>query len=105
MRRAPHTPAWPSESQPFEPSVCEARRAFHYDAAMKDPLVPQVRVEAELDAKHEPLLPPSQTLTDFSARCDTSLAEYDCTGVSIPAAQVIAKLESSLAKRRMELGG
>ena len=43
--------------------------------------------------------------TDFASRCDTSLAEYERTGVSIPAAQVIAKLESKRAKRRKQLGG
>ena len=43
--------------------------------------------------------------TDFASRCDASLAEYERTGVSIPAAQVIAKLESKLAKRRKQLGG
>jgi hypothetical protein len=34
-----------------------------------------------------------------------SLAEYERTGVSIPAAQVIVKLESQLAKGRKQLGG
>lgn len=43
--------------------------------------------------------------TDFAARCEASLAEYERTGVSIPADQVIAKLESKLAKRRKQLGG
>jgi SAM-dependent methyltransferase len=42
--------------------------------------------------------------TDFASRCDASLAEYERTGMSIPAAQVIAKLESKLAKRRKQLG-
>ena len=43
--------------------------------------------------------------TDFASRCEASLAEYERTGVSIPAAQVIAKLESKMAKRRKQLGG
>ena len=43
--------------------------------------------------------------TDFASRCNASLAEYERTRVSIPAAQVIAKLESRLSQRRKQLGG
>ncbi len=96
---------------------------LHYDVAMKDAFIPQVRVETELRASLEAVLRPGETLTDFvevavrnaveyrrvqtdfSSRCDASLADYERTGVSIPAAQVIAKLESMLAKRRKQLGG
>ena len=95
----------------------------HYDVAMKDAVIPQVRVETELRASLDAVLRPGETLTDFveaavrnaveyrrvqtdfASRCDASLAEYERTGVSIPAAQVIAKLESKLAKRRKQLGG
>ncbi|KQW45321.1 hypothetical protein ASD88_10340 [Pelomonas sp. Root662] len=42
---------------------------------------------------------------NFAWRCDASLAEYERTGVFIPAAQVIAKLESKSAERRKQLGG
>jgi hypothetical protein len=96
---------------------------LHYDIAMKDAVIPQVRVETELRASLDAVLRPGETLTefvevavrnaveyrrvqtDFASRCDASLAEYERTGVSIPAAQVIAKLESKLAKRRKQLGG
>ena len=96
---------------------------LHYDIAMKDAVIPQVRVETELRASLDAVLRPGETLTefvevavrnavqyrrvqiDFASRCDSSLAEYERTGVSIPAAQVIAKLESKLAKRRKQLGG
>ena len=96
---------------------------LHYHMAMKDAVIPQVRVETELRASLEAVLRPGETLTDFvevavrnaveyrrvqtdfASRCDASLAEYERTGVSIPAAQVIAKLESQLAKRRKQLGG
>lgn len=96
---------------------------LHYDDAMKDAVIPQVRVEAELRASLDAVLRPGETLTgfveaavrnaveyrrvqtDFASRCDASLAEYERTGVSIPAAQVVAKLESKLAKRRKQLGG
>ena len=96
---------------------------LHYTEAMKDAVIPQVRVEAELRASLDAVLRPGETLTDFvevavrnaveyrrvqndfASRCDASLAEYERTGVSIPAAQVIAKLESKLAKRRKQLGG
>ena len=96
---------------------------LHDDVAMKDVVIPQVRVETELRASLDAVLRPGETLTDFvevavrnavecrrvqtgfASRCDASLAEYERTGVSIPAAQVIAKLESRLAKRRKQLGG
>ncbi len=89
----------------------------------KDAVIPQVRVETALRASLDAVLRPGETLTDFveiavrnaveyrrvqadfASRCDASLAEYERTGVSIPAAQVIAKLESKLAKRRKQLGG
>jgi len=96
---------------------------LHYDVAMKDAVIPQVRVETELRASLDAVLRPGETLTDFieaavrnaveyrrvqtdfASRCDASLADYERTGVSIPADQVIAKLESKLAKRRKQLGG
>ena len=96
---------------------------LHYDVAMKDAVIPQVRVESELRVSLDAVLRPGETLTefvevdvrnaveyrrvqtDFASRCDASLAEYERTGVSIPAVQVIAKLESKLAKRRKQLGG
>ena len=96
---------------------------LHYDSAMKDAVIPQVRVETELRASLDAILRPGETLTDFvevavrnaveyrrvqtdfASRCDASLAEYERTGASIAAAQVIAKLESRLAKRRKQLGG
>lgn len=96
---------------------------LHYDVAMKDAVIPQVRVETELRASLDAVLRPGETLTDFvevavrnaveyrrvqtdfASRCDASLAEYERTGVAIPAAQVVAKLEAKLAKRRKQLGG
>jgi hypothetical protein len=96
---------------------------MYYDDTMKDAVIPQVRVESQLRASLDAVLLPGETLsdfvevavrnaveyrrvqTDFASRCDASLAEYERTGVSIPAAQVIAKLESKLAKRRKQLGG
>ena len=96
---------------------------LHYYMFMKDAVIPQIRVETELRASLDAVLRPGETLTDFvevavrnaveyrrvqtdfASRCDASLAEYQRTGVSIPAAQVIAKLESKLAKRRKQLGG
>jgi hypothetical protein len=96
---------------------------LHYDAAMKTAVIPQVRVEAELRAGLDAVLRPGETLTDFvevavrnaveyrqvqtdfASRCAASLADYERTGRSIPAAQVIGKLESRLAKRRKQLGG
>ena len=96
---------------------------LHCDVTIKDAVIPQIRVESELRASLDAVLRSGETLTefvevavrnaveyrrvqtDFASRCDASLAEYERTGVSIPAAQVIAKLESKLAKRRKQLGG
>jgi len=68
---------------------------------MKDAVIPQVRVEAELRASLDAVLRPGETLTDFvevavrnaveyrrvqtdfAARCKASLVEYERTGVSI----------------------
>jgi hypothetical protein len=90
---------------------------------MKSAVIPQVRVESELRADLDSVLLPGETLSDFvvasmrnaigyrrmqtsfAARCEASLAKYERTGMSIPAAQVIGKLESMLAKRRKQLGG
>ena len=90
---------------------------------MKDAVISRVRVETELRASLDAVLRPGETLTDFvevavrnaveyrrvqtdfASRCDASLDEYERTGVSILAAQVIAKLESKLARRRKQLGG
>lgn len=90
---------------------------------MKSAVIPQVRVEPELRADLDSVLLPGETLTDFveatvrnaveyrrmqttfAARCAESLAKYERTGVSIPAEQVVGKLESMLAKRRKQLGG
>lgn len=95
----------------------------HYDRSMKSAVIPQIRVETELRASLDAVLLPGETLTDFvevavrnaveyrrvqtdfASRCDASLSDYERTGVSIPAAQVIARLESRLAKRRKQLGG
>ncbi len=96
---------------------------LHYDVVMKDAVIPQVRVETELRTSLDAVLRPGETLTDFveaavrnaveyrrvqtafASRCGASLAEYERTGVSIPAAQVISKLEFKLARRRKQLGG
>ena len=96
---------------------------LHYDVAIKDAVIPQIRVETELRASLDAVLRPGETLTDFvevavrnaveyrrvqtdfASRCDASLAEYERTGVSIPVSRVIAKLEAKLAKRREQLGG
>lgn len=96
---------------------------LHYDRPMKDAVIPQVRVETELRASLDAVLRPGETLTefveaavrnaveyrrvqsDFASRCDASLANNERTGASLPADQVIAKLESKLAKRRKQLGG
>ena len=96
---------------------------FYYGAVMKDAVMHQVRVATELRASLDAMLRPGETLTDFvesagrneveyrrvqtafTSRCDASLAEYERTAELIPTDQVIAKLESKLARRRKQLGG
>jgi hypothetical protein len=93
----------------------------HYIALMKTAVIPQVRVEPELRADLDSVLLPGETLTDFveasvrravefrrvqtdfAARCEASLAQYERTGVSIPADQVLAKLEAKIAARVKQL--
>ncbi|MBH9551896.1 hypothetical protein I7X43_03445 [Inhella sp. 4Y17] len=88
---------------------------------MKTAVIPQVRVEPELRADLDSVLLPGETLTefveasvrravefrrvqtDFAERCDASLATYERTGVSVPAEQVLSKLEAKIAARVKQL--
>ena len=88
---------------------------------MKTAVIPQVRVEPGLRADLDAVLLPGETLTDFveasvrsavefrrvqsdfAARCDASLAQYERTGVAIPADVVLAKLEAKVAARIKQL--
>lgn len=94
---------------------------LHYDTKMKNAVIAQVRVETELRASLDAVLLPGETLTDFvegavrsavefrrvqtdfAARCEASLAEYERTGVSIPLQVVLTKLESKIAARVKQL--
>lgn len=96
---------------------------MHYIGLMKSAAIPQIRVEPELRAALDAVLFPGETITGFveasvrnaveyrrmqtafSARCEASLAKYELTGVSVPAEQVIGKLELMLANRRKQLRG
>lgn len=93
----------------------------HYNELMKTAVIPQVRVEPELRADLDSVLLPGETLTefveasvrraieyrrvqtDFTARCDASLAEYERTGISIPSDTVLSKLEAKVAARVKQL--
>lgn len=84
---------------------------------MKTSGIPQVRVDPELRADLDSVLLPGETLTefvaasvrravefrrvhtDFTARCDASLAAHERTGVSIPPDIVLSKLEAKGAAR------
>lgn len=88
---------------------------------MKTAVIPQVRVEPELRADLDSVLLPGETLTDFveasvrnaieyrrvqtdfAARCDASLVEFERTGISIPADVVLSKLEAKVAARVKQL--
>ena len=94
---------------------------MHYIDGMKTAVIPQVRVEPELRADLDSVLLPGETLTefveasvrravefrrvqtDFAARCDASLAAHERTGMSIPADEVLAKLEAKVAARVKQL--
>ena len=89
---------------------------------MKTAVIPQVRVEPELRADLESVLRPGETLTDFveasvrnavefrrvqtdfAARCDASLANYERSGISVPVDIVLSKLEAKVAARVKQLG-
>ena len=93
----------------------------HYTATMKTAVIPQIRVEPELRADLDSVLLPGETLTefveasvrravefrrvqtDFAARCDASLAEYERAGVSILSDVVLSSLEAKVAARVKQL--
>ena len=93
----------------------------HYILGMKTAVIPQVRVEPELRADLDSVLLPGETLTDFveasvraavelrrvqtdfAARCNASLVEFERTGISIPSNVVLSKLEAKVAARVKQL--
>lgn len=90
---------------------------MHYIASMKTAVIPQVRVEPELRADLDSVLLPGETLTefveasvrraveyrrvqtDFAARCEEALGAYERSGVSIPADEVLSKLQKKVEAR------
>ena len=94
---------------------------MHYIFMMKTAVIPQVRVDPELRADLDSVLLPGETLTDFveasvrnavefrrvqtdfATRCNASLAQYERTGISIPADVVLSKLEAKVAARVKQL--
>lgn len=84
---------------------------------MKTTVTPQVRVESKLRADLDSVLLPGETLTefiessvrraveyrrvqkDFAARCEESLAAHERLGVSIPADDVLSKLQRKVEAR------
>ena len=94
---------------------------MHYKGSVKTAVIPQVRLEPELRADLDSVLLPGETITDFveasvrravefrrvqtdfAARCDASLAEYERTGISVPSDAVLSKLETKVAARVKQL--
>jgi hypothetical protein len=90
---------------------------LHYISAMKTAVIPQVRVDPELRADLDSVLLPGETLTafveasvrnavefrrvqtDFAARCNASLAEFERTGSTIASNAVLARLEAKVEAR------
>lgn len=103
-----------------EPTFDDVVRS-HYSCGMKTAFIPQVRVAPELRADLDSVLLPGETLTDFveasvrtavefrrvqtdfAARCDASLAEFERTGISITSDVVLSKLKAKVAARVKQL--
>ena len=89
---------------------------------MKSAVIPQVRVEPELRAELEAVLQQGETLSGFVEASVRSAVEFQrvqtrfhergraawehhqSTGVSVPADEVLAKLQAKLDARRKQLG-
>ncbi|CAD5371005.1 conserved hypothetical protein [Rubrivivax sp. A210] len=94
---------------------------LRYGPRMKAAVIPRIRVEPELRADLDSVLLPGETLTDFveasvrravefrrvqtdfTARCDASLAEYERTGISVSTDLVLSRLEAKIAARVKQL--
>lgn len=88
---------------------------------MKSAVIPQVRVEPELRAELETVLRQGETLSEFveisvrnavefrraqksfHERGQAAWEHYQRTGVSVPAEEVLAKLQGRLDARRKQL--
>ena len=115
---------WRPEPEPIR-TVIGARSAtqMQYTQVMKSALIPQVRVDPELRAELEAVLKQGETLSEFVLASVRSAAETrrvqqrfhergqaaweHCqrTGESVPAQDVLAKLQAKLDLRRKQLGG
>ncbi len=89
---------------------------------MKSAVIPQVRVEPELRAELEAVLRQGESLsefvetsvrnavefrrvqTNFHQRGQAAWERYQRTGVSVPADEVLAKLQAKLDAKRKKLG-
>src|SRR5207344_123468 len=94
----------------------------HYNRCMKSAVIPQVRVEPELRAELESVLAQGETLSEFveasvrSAvafrqvqsrfyeRGQAAWEKYQRTGESVPAEDVLAKMQAKLDAKRKQLG-
>ena len=90
---------------------------------MKSAVIPQVRVEPELRAELEAVLRQGETLSEFveasvrnavefrrvqarfHERGQAAWEQYQNTGLSVPADDVLARLQAKLDVRRRQLGG
>ena len=90
---------------------------------MKSAVIPQVRVDPELRAELEAVLQQGETLSGFveasvrnavefrrvqmrfHERGQAAWEDYQSTGVSVPADEVLAKLQAKLNAKRKQPGG
>lgn len=95
---------------------------MRYNFFMKSAVLPQIRVEPQLRAELEAVLQQHETLSGFVEAAVRNAVEfrrvqsrfheggqaawehYQRTGVSVPAEEVLAKLQTKLDARRKQLG-
>jgi len=95
---------------------------MRYKRDMKTAIIPQVRVEPELRSDLESVLRDGETLsefveatvrsavvyrrmqTEFHARGEAAWQQYQRTGTSIPAEQVVQELRDMMEAKRKQLG-
>lgn len=89
---------------------------------MKSAIIPQVRVEPDLRAELEAVLRQGETLSEFveasvrmavefrrvqtrfHQRGQAAWEHYQSTGLSVPADEVLARLQAKLDARRKQIG-
>jgi Arc/MetJ-type ribon-helix-helix transcriptional regulator len=106
----------------FHVQLQSAQRKRNTLSTMKSAVIPQVRVEPELRAELESVLQQGETLSEFveasvrnavafrrmqtrfHERGQVAWEHFQGTGASVPADEVLAKLQAKLDAKRKQLG-